>query len=157
MESDSKLVQRYLGGDAEAISTLIGRHKKRVTDYIAMMVKDRNVADDVFQEAAIKAVRVIDQGKYVDNGKFLSWVLRIAHNQVIDYFRHLKGESKISEADAGFDILGSLKFAGESVEDRLVHEQINEDLSVPLFANHIIAVTASFDSMLPDMGNPLVR
>jgi RNA polymerase sigma-70 factor (ECF subfamily) len=126
--SDSKLVDVYLAGDTGAISKLIERHKKRVTDYIAMMVKDRDVADDIFQETILKVVRVIDDGRYADNGKFLSWVLRIAHNQVIDHFRHIRGENKITEADAGFDILGTMRFAGDNVEDRLVHEQIHEDL-----------------------------
>ncbi|MDR2894298.1 MAG: sigma-70 family RNA polymerase sigma factor [Alistipes sp.] len=126
--SDSKLVETYLAGERSAISSLIERHKRRVTDYIAMMVKDRDVANDIFQETAVKVVRVIDDGRYADNGKFLSWVLRIAHNQVIDYFRQVRGEKKISEADAGFDILGSIRFAGDSVEDRIVHEQIQTDL-----------------------------
>ena len=126
--SDSKLVNLYLSGDENAISKLIERHKRRVTDYISMMVKDRDVANDIFQETAIKAIRVIDDGRYADNGKFLSWVLRIAHNQVIDYFRHTRGENKITESDAGFDILGTMRFAGDSVEDRMVHEQIHEDL-----------------------------
>ncbi len=126
--SDSKLIEMYRAGDTVAISKLIERHKRRVTDYIAMMVKDRDVADDIFQETALKAVKVIDDGRYADNGKFLSWVLRIAHNQVIDHFRHSRGEGKITESDAGFDILGTLKFAGDSIEDRLVHEQIHEDL-----------------------------
>ena len=126
--SDSRLLGLYREGNEVAISKLIERHKRRVTDYIAMMVKDRDVADDIFQETAMKAVKVIDDGRYADNGKFLSWVLRIAHNQVIDHFRHTRGEGKITESDAGFDILGSLRFAGDSIEDRLVHEQIHEDL-----------------------------
>lgn len=127
--SDSKLIGIYLGGgDKSAISKLIERHKRRVTDYITIMVKDRDVANDLFQETAIKAVRVIDEGRYVDNGKFLSWVLRIAHNQVIDHFRRTRCENKLSESEAGFDILGTVQFAGDSIEDRLVHEQIQEDL-----------------------------
>ncbi len=126
--SDSKLIGMYREGNKSAISKLIERHKKRITDYIAMMVKDRDIADDIFQETVIKAVRVIDDGRYADNGKFLSWVLRIAHNQVIDHFRHTRGEGKITEADAGFDILSTIHFAGDSIEDRLVHEQIHEDL-----------------------------
>ncbi|MDR2911983.1 MAG: sigma-70 family RNA polymerase sigma factor [Alistipes sp.] len=126
--NDSQLIASYLAGDGGAISTLIERHKRRVTEYIAMMVKDRDIADDIFQETILKAVGVIDRGRYCDNGKFLSWVLRIAHNQVIDHFRHARGEQKISESDAGFDILGSLRFSDETVEDRLVHDQIHEDL-----------------------------
>jgi len=118
----------YLTGDEVSISRLIDRHRKRVTDYIAMMVKDRDIANDIFQETAIKAVKVIDERRYADNGKFLSWMLRIAHNQVIDHFRHTRGQNKITESDAGFDILGTMRFAGDSVEDRMVHEQINADL-----------------------------
>ena len=79
--SDQVLLNHYLSGDQSAISKLIERHSRRVRDYINMMVKDRDVAEDIFQETFIKAVRVIDDGRYTDNGKFLSWVLRIAHNQ----------------------------------------------------------------------------
>ena len=85
--SDQVLLNNYLSGDRNAISRLIERHSRRVRDYINMMVKDRDVAEDIFQETFIKAVRVIDEGRYTDNGKFLSWILRIAHNQVIDHFR----------------------------------------------------------------------
>ncbi len=126
--SDSKLLGLYLSGDKIAISTLLERHRRRVTDYIAMMVKDRETADDIFQETIIKVMRVIDDGRYCDNGKFLSWVLRIAHNQVIDHFRHTRQQNKITESDAGFDILGTMKFSDETVEDHLVHEQIRDDL-----------------------------
>ena len=83
--SDQMLLQNYLQGDRSAISTLIDKHSRRVRDYIRMMVKDNDVADDIFQETFIKVVNTIDQGRYSDNGKFLSWVLRIAHNKVIDY------------------------------------------------------------------------
>ena len=75
------------------------------------MVKDRDVADDIFQETFIKAVRVIDEGRYTDNGKFLSWILRIAHNQVIDHFRAMRQDKSVSESDAGYDMLGTLRFA----------------------------------------------
>ena len=80
--SDQHLLNNYRSGDQSAISKLIERHKRRVRDYIYMMVKDNDVADDIFQETFIKVIRVIDEGRYTDNGKFLSWVLRIAHNQI---------------------------------------------------------------------------
>jgi RNA polymerase sigma-70 factor (ECF subfamily) len=127
-KSDSLLLDLYRTGDQSAFSALVTRYRKRVLDYIFMMVKDREVADDIFQETFIKVMRFLNEGRYADNGKFLSWVLRIAHNQVIDHFRHTKQEHKITEADAGFDILGTMKFAGDSVEDRMVHEQIHQDL-----------------------------
>ncbi len=126
--SDSMLLNEYLSGNQDAISKLIELHRRRVFDYIMMMVKDRDVADDIFQETFIKVVRFIDEGRYTDNGKFLSWVMRIAHNQVIDYFRQNKYENKITESDAGFNLLGTLRFSSDNVEDRMVSEQITQDV-----------------------------
>lgn len=126
--SDQALLNQYLAGDQSAISRLIERHKRRVSDYIYMMVKDRDVADDIFQETFIKAVRVIDDGRYVDSGKFLSWILRIAHNQVIDHFRARKQSKSVNEATAGYDVLGTLRLAEGTVEDAMVCEQIERDV-----------------------------
>lgn len=126
--SDQKLLNSYLSGDQRAISKLIERYSRRVRDYINMMVKDRDVADDIFQETFIKAVRVIDDGRYTDNGKFLSWILRIAHNQVIDHFRARKQSRQVTEAEAGYDVLGTLRFAERTVEDELVSSQIENDV-----------------------------
>ena len=126
--SDQKLLNQYLSGDQSAISSLIERHKRRVREYIYMMVKDDNVADDIFQETFIKAIRVIDEGRDIDNGKFLSWILRIAHNQVIDYFRTCKQNKQVNESDTGYNILGSLRFAEKTIEDELVSSQIEQDI-----------------------------
>ena len=128
VQSDRALLGQYLAGDQSAISQLIDRHSRRVRDYIRMMVKDRDLADDILQETLIKVVRVIDEGRYTDSGKFLSWVLRIAHNQVIDYFRQQKQQKQLTEADAGYDVLGTLRFAEPTVEDRMISEQIATDL-----------------------------
>lgn len=126
--SDKVLLNNYLSGDSAAISQLIDRHSRRIRDYIRMMVKDNDVADDVLQETLIKVVRVIDEGRYVDNGKFLSWVLRIAHNQVIDYFRSQKSAKTVNESDAGYNMLGTLRFAERTVEDNIISEQIEADV-----------------------------
>ena len=126
--SDQQLLSAYLSGDQHAISILIERHSKRVLDYIRMMVKNDELADDIYQETFIKVVRFIDDGRYTDNGKFLSWVLRIAHNQVIDYFRQTKQQNNLTEADAGYDILNPSKLADASIEDRMVSEQTEADL-----------------------------
>ena len=126
--SDQKLLNCYLSGDRNAISQLIERHSRRVRDYIQMMVKDGDVADDIFQETFIKAVRVIDEGRYTDNGRFLSWILRIAHNQVIDHFRAQKQNRQRNEAEAGYDVLGTLRLAERTVEDEIVCEQIASDV-----------------------------
>ena len=126
--SDQHLLNNYRSGDQSAISKLIERHKRRVRDYIYMMVKDNDVADDIFQETFIKVIRVIDEGRYTDNGKFLSWVLRIAHNQVIDHFRAQRQNKSVSESEAGYDVLGTLKLAERTVEDAMVCEQIERDV-----------------------------
>ena len=128
VSSDSALLQQYRSGDRSALSQLIERHSQRVRNYIRMMVKDRDLAEDLFQETFIKAVRVIDEGRYCDNGKFLSWILRIAHNQVIDYFRNQRQNKSVTESEAGYDVLGSLKFADHNIEDALISEQIERDI-----------------------------
>lgn len=126
--SDQVLLNNYLSGDRAAISQLIDRHTHRVRDYIRMMVKDNDVADDILQETFIKAVRVIGEGRYADTGKFLSWILRIAHNQVIDHFRSQKNAKTVSESDAGYNMLGTLRFAERTVEDAMISSQIEEDV-----------------------------
>lgn len=126
--SDQVLLTSYLQGDKSAISSLIERHSRRVRDYIRMMVKDGDTAEDIFQETFIKAVRVIDEGKYADSGKFLSWILRIAHNQVIDYFRAQKQNRQVNESAAVYNVLGTLRFAERTVEDKMVSEQIERDV-----------------------------
>ena len=126
--SDQVLLNQYLSGDRGAISQLIDRHSNRVRDYIRMMVKDHDLADDILQETFIKAVQVIDDGRYADTGKFLSWMLRIAHNKVIDYFRSQKSAKTINESDAGYNVLGTLRFAERNVEARMISEQIEADV-----------------------------
>ncbi len=128
VKSDQALLNSYLQGDRSAISRLIERHSRRVRDYIRMMVKDNDVADDILQETFIKAVRVIDEGRYTDNGKFLSWIMRIAHNQVIDHFRSQKQNRQVNESNAGYNVLGTLRFAEKNIEDRMVADQIEADI-----------------------------
>ena len=124
--SDRVLLNNYLLGDRSAISELIERHSRRVRSYIGIMVKDDAVADDIFQETFIKAVKVIDEGGYTDSGKFLSWILRIAHNRVLDHFRREKSSRQINEKEAGYDVLGTLRFAENTIEDRIVHNELME-------------------------------
>ncbi len=123
MLSDQTLLEMYQQGNREAVSQLLERHTRRVRDYVRMMVKDNDVADDLTQEVLIKVVKVLDEGRYTDKGRFLPWVLRIAHNRVLDYFRAQKQVKTVSESSTGFDILGSKNFAEPSIEDTLVSEQ----------------------------------
>ena len=126
--SDHELLSTYISGNEDSINVLLNRHRKRILDYIYMMVKNRDVADDIFQETLIKVVRFVQEGRYTENGKFLSWVLRIAHNQVIDYFRQKKQRNNVSEGDAGYDILNNQKFSDHTVEEKLITNQIETDV-----------------------------
>lgn len=126
--SDNELLNAYLSGNENAVTVLVNRHRRRVFDYINMMVKDRDVADDIFQETFIRVLRFVKEGRYTENGKFLSWVLRIAHNQVIDHFRQKKQQNNISEGEAGYDLLNNKKFSDTTVEDKMVSAQIEADV-----------------------------
>ena len=126
--SDRVLLNNYLSGDRSAISELIERHSRRVRSYIGMMVKDDDIADDIFQETFIKAVKVIDEGRYTDSGKFLSWVLRIAHNRVLDHFRREKSSPNINEAEAGYDVIGTMRFAEPTTEDEMMHSEMEQTI-----------------------------
>ena len=126
--SDNQLLNAYLSGNENAITALVNRHRRRIFDYVHMMVKDRDVADDIFQETLIRVLRFVNDGRYTENGKFLSWVLRIAHNQVIDHFRQKKQQNNISEGEAGYDLLNNKKFSDTTVEEKMVSAQIEADV-----------------------------
>ena len=128
MLSDQTLLEMYQQGNREAVSQLLERHTRRVRDYVRLLVKDNDVADDLTQEVLIKVVKVLDEGRYTDKGRFLPWVLRIAHNRVLDYFRTQKHNKTVSESSAGFDVLGSKNFAESSIEDNIIAEQRAEEI-----------------------------
>ena len=123
MLSDQALLEMYQQGNREAVSQLLERHTRRVRDYVRMLVKNNDVADDLTQEVLIKVVKVLDEGRYTDKGRFLPWVLRIAHNRVLDYFRAQKSVKIVSESNTGYDILGNKNLAEPSIEEQLVSEQ----------------------------------
>ena len=126
--NDNTLVQQFVKGDQSAIETLVSRHKNRVFTYIVLLVKNQQLAEDIFQDTFIKVIRSLKTGRYTENGKFVSWVLRIAHNLIIDHFRKEKLMSTTSNDDSEFDLFNSQKFSDENVEDRLVCDQITEDV-----------------------------
>ena len=127
-QSDEQLVKLYIGGECEAFDTLIERHKNRVYSYIFHQVKDEDVADDVFQETFVKAIMTIKQGRYTENGKFLAWINRIAHNLIIDYFRQEKAENLQSCDNCDFDIFNRKELSEDTIEDFMVTRQIHSDI-----------------------------
>ncbi|PIB37040.1 RNA polymerase subunit sigma-24 [Reichenbachiella sp. 5M10] len=122
--SDSLLVSHYKNGNETAFEELVSRHKSRVFTTIYLIVKDKYVAEDLLQDTFIKVIRTIKTGKYNEEGKFLPWVLRIAHNLAIDFFRKEKRYPKIVMED-GSGVFNTLDFAESSVESEHIKQDTN--------------------------------
>ena len=133
--ADEMLVRIYAEGNNKAFDTLLERYEEKIFSYIFFAVRNHDVADDIFQETFMKAVVTIQQGKYVENGKFQAWLTRIAHNLVIDYFRQLKNENCVSDDDVDYDLFNDIKLAETTVENKMVREQVLDD--VKLLVEHL--------------------
>jgi RNA polymerase sigma factor (sigma-70 family) len=126
--SDQQLVQAFLKGDEACIEVLINRHRTKVYTYILLTIKNQSLAEDLFQETFIKVIQSLRKDKYRDNGRFLSWVIRIAHNLIIDHFRKEKQLNAVSNDDTNLDLFNSQRFAEDNIEQLMVNEQIRRDL-----------------------------
>ena len=126
--NDQDLVQAYIKGDQTAIEVLINRHRNKVFTYILLTVKNQQLAEDLFQETFIKVVQSLRGGKYRDNGRFLSWVIRIAHNLIIDHFRKEKQMNAVSNDDTEVDLFNTRKFSDKNIEEVIVNSQIRSEL-----------------------------
>jgi RNA polymerase sigma factor (sigma-70 family) len=126
--NDQNLVQAYIEGDHSAIEVLINRHRSKVYTYIFLTIKNQQLAEDLFQETFIKVIQSLRAGKYKDNGKFLSWVIRIAHNLVIDHFRKEKQMNAISNDDSEVDLFNSKKLSDDNIEELIIHSQIQSEV-----------------------------
>lgn len=125
--SDQDLIHQYINGHEASLEELIRRHKAKIYTSIYLLVKDSYLAEDIFQDTFIKVIHTLKAGKYNEEGKFLPWVIRIAHNLVIDHFRKEKRTPLVTTVE-GFDIFEVLKFYDESTEDRIIREQTHRDL-----------------------------
>ena len=123
--SDESLVQQYITGNEQALELLIRRHKNKVFTSIFMFVRDRYLAEDLFQDTFMKAVGKLKTGEYHEEGKFLPWIMRIAHNLCIDFYRKTKRTPTITTQD-GVDIFNILPFAGNNPEKEFIHKQAHE-------------------------------
>ncbi len=126
--SDIELVNEFIAGKKSAMECLIKRHKRKVYTYIYINVKNRELAEDIFQDTFIKVIRSLETGKYNDEGKFLSWVMRISHNLVIDHFRKQKQFRTISNDDTEVDMFNSMKYSEKTIEQQIIKEQITKDV-----------------------------
>ena len=126
---DSILVKNYIAGDEKALETLINRYNQRISSFIYSKVLDRDVAEDIFQDTFIKVIKTLKRGSYSEEGKFLPWVMRIAHNLIIDHFRKNKRMPKFEGSD-DFNIFSVIKDDKLNAEKRIIKDQIDRDLTL---------------------------
>lgn len=127
-QSDYDLIKQYLGGNSASLEYLIERHKNKVYSYILLVVKNRELAEDIFQDAFIKVIKSLHAGNYKEEGRFVSWVMRIAHNLVIDYYRKQKHLKTVSDDETEVPLFNSPKYSDANIEDLLVNDQIKSDV-----------------------------
>jgi RNA polymerase sigma-70 factor (ECF subfamily) len=125
---DQELVNRFVKGEKYCMQELINRHKDRVYTYILLIVKNPDVADDLFQDTFITVIQSLKKRKYKDEGRFVSWVMRIAHNLTIDYFRKNKNQNTYSNDQGEFDMFNNAKFSDSTIEDNMITDQTTRDV-----------------------------
>ena len=128
--SDSTLITQFTSGNSQSFSILVDRYQKRVYGFIFSKVKDAELADDVFQDTFVKVIKNLRLGKYKDEGRFLSWVMRIAHNIIMDHFRKINRLPKHESKHEDLDVLDRLVEQSTSIEDLMIETQIHADLSL---------------------------
>lgn len=126
--TDEQLVKAYAQGSNEAFDTLLKRHQNRIFNYILRVVKNEEIANDIFQETFVKAILTIKQGRYTENGKFPAWISRIAHNLIIDHYRQEKSENVQSSDVTDINILNRKELCEATIEDMIISEQIKNDV-----------------------------
>jgi len=125
--SDGVLVSRYINGCEKSLEVLILRHKQRIFGFVLSKVLDREIAEDIFQDTFIKVINNLKRGKYNEEGKFLPWVMRIAHNLIIYHFRRNKRIPKFNNTDE-FDIFSVISDDVLNIEKQLIKNQILDDV-----------------------------
>lgn len=125
--SDQELITLYLDGDSDAISTLVERYKDKLYTSIYLLVKDKYLAEDFFQDTFCKIIDTLQTGKYNEEGKFLPWAMRIAHNLCIDHFRKVKRKPPIQTKD-NWDIFESINLSEPGADDQIIKTQNHSDL-----------------------------
>ncbi|MDY6327583.1 MAG: sigma-70 family RNA polymerase sigma factor [Bacteroidales bacterium] len=126
--TDNEMIARYQAGDESALKFLVLRYERRLFSYIMASVKNKELAEDIFQDTFIKVINTIRSGNYQEEGKFFHWIMRIANNLKIDYFRKMQRMPVVENSDT-FDIFTVLNSREESVEDKIIREQTYSDIS----------------------------
>jgi RNA polymerase sigma factor (sigma-70 family) len=127
MISDQELIRHFIAGDHSSLETLIKRHERKIFSYIILIVKDKHLAEDIFQDTFIKVINTLRAGSYNEEGKFLPWVMRIAHNLVIDFFRKSRRMPTVENSEE-YDLFETLKIYDDTIEDKIITTQIHSDV-----------------------------
>jgi RNA polymerase sigma-70 factor (ECF subfamily) len=125
--SDRQMVEAYISGQESVLNEIIRRHQSRVFGYIMMSVKDRDVANDIFQDTFVKVIRKLKEGTYNEEGKFIQWVMRIAHNLIIDYFRK-NSRVKMVRSNDEYDVFNQIPLMDRNAEDDIIRNQTHKKL-----------------------------
>ena len=128
LKSDRELVENYRNGDLVSFELLVSRYQAQVYSYIMTLVKDRQLADDIFQDTFVKIIRTIKAGVYKDEGKFVQFAMRISHNLVIDHFRKENRIPTVESSSEDYNYIDNAPISDPSVEQNMINEQIHSDL-----------------------------
>lgn len=127
--SDATLINNYIGGDSVALGVLLDRHRSKILNYIKLFIKDQDTAEDILQEVFIKIFSFLKEDKYKDDGKFIQWAMRIAHNKIIDYFRLNRSQKNVSiDDEERGPILHDTSLIEHNIEDEMIEDQIRLDV-----------------------------
>ena len=128
VKSDKELIERYQNGDVHSFELLIGRYQKQVYSYILTLVKDKQLADDVFQDTFVKVIQTIKSKGYKDDGRFVQFAMRIAHNLVIDHFRKENRIPTVESSSEDYNYIDNVPITDHSVEQGMIVDQVHSDL-----------------------------
>ena len=128
VKSDKELIERYQDGDVHSFELLIGRYQKQVYSYILTLVKDKQFADDVFQDTFVKVIQTVKSKSYKDDGRFVQFAMRIAHNLVIDHFRKENRIPTVESSSEDYNYIDNVPITDASVEQGMIVDQVHSDL-----------------------------
>ncbi|MCQ2082926.1 MAG: sigma-70 family RNA polymerase sigma factor [Bacteroidaceae bacterium] len=126
--TDDMLVSLYSNGNVKAFDVLLSRYKDKLYSYISFIVRNREQAEDIFQETFVKAIVTLQRGAYSSSGKFGAWLTRIAHNLMIDCFRQEKNDNTVSSDAASYDMFNDASLSDSSIEDEMINVQTLSDI-----------------------------
>lgn len=128
MKTDEELVVLYAKGNNNAFDILLSRYQSSIYSYINFIVHNKDLAEDIFQETFVKVIMTIKQNRYTESGKFKAWIMRIAHNLIIDNYRQERIENTISNDEVEVDLFNNMKLCDDSIEDHMVRQQALKDV-----------------------------